>query len=87
METGLTHALPTIQEIYQYLSGFYQEGGEYWREENERYLQAHAQRFHETLSALPRANQGENLLELGAAPYFMSLLLKKYSNYKVFLTT
>jgi SAM-dependent methyltransferase len=80
------YGVPSIKEIRQYLSGFVQEGGEKWREENETYFQAHAYRFRETLKALPRGNRGEKLLELGASPYFMTLLLEHYTDYTLFLT-
>ena len=74
----MTTRTPTIVEIREYLSGFLQEGGENWQEENERYLDAHAHRFHESLRFMPPATPGARLLELGAAPYFTTLLLKKY---------
>jgi len=77
--------LPSIEEARNYLSGFCQEGCESWQQENEQYLQAHAHRFHETLAALPPGKPGDRLLELGATPYFMSLLLERYSNYDVML--
>ena len=79
----MTTRTPTIVEIREYLSGFLQEGGENWQEENERYLDAHAHRFHESLRFMPPATPGERLLELGAAPYFTTLLLKKYYPYSI----
>jgi SAM-dependent methyltransferase len=78
------HDIPTLDEVFQYLSGFEQEGGEEWREENECYLRDHIRRFHETLKIHPPGNRGEKLLELGAAPYFMSLMLEHYTKYTVF---
>ena len=53
-----------IDELTHYLSGFEQEGGENWREENERYLAAHSRRFHETLKLLPPGKGGKKLLDL-----------------------
>lgn len=85
MNTESDNDVPSIKEIQRYLFGFGQEGREKWREENDRYLGAHAHRFHETLKALPQGNRGEKLLELGATPYFMTLLLKHYSEYTIFL--
>lgn len=82
----MTTPTPTISEIRQYLTGFSQEGGENWQEENQRYLDAHAHRFHESLRFIPSGNQGERLLELGAAPYFTTLLLKKYFPYSLSLS-
>ncbi len=86
MNTTVDHHFPSLHALRQYLAGFEQEGGERWREENERYLTDHMRRFYETLKALPHGNQGEKLLELGAAPYFMSLMLKQFSNYSIFLS-
>lgn len=80
-----TPMLPTIEEMEQYLTGFAQEGCEYWQEENERYLKAHLRRFHATLAAMPRGRRGESLLELGAPPYFMTLALQRYCNYTIHL--
>ena len=76
---------PSIDDVTQYLAGFEQEGCEQWREENERYLDAHSRRFYETLKVLPHGKPGEKLLELGATPYFMTLMLKHFSEYEVFI--
>jgi hypothetical protein len=37
--------IPSRDEIFHYLEGFEQEGGEKWQEENEAYLRAHNYRF------------------------------------------
>lgn len=76
---------PSINEIYRYLSGFYQEGGELWQKENDQYLHDHVYRFYKTLEVLPQGSHEEKLLELGSTPYFMSLILKRYFNYTLFL--
>ena len=85
MKTAPCRKLPTFDELTQFLTGFEQEGCEQWQEENERYLDAHSLRFYETLKVLPHGNRGESLLELGATPYFMSLMLEHFSEYKVFV--
>jgi ubiquinone/menaquinone biosynthesis C-methylase UbiE len=79
-------SFPSIKELDQYLTGFFQDGCEYWRKENEHYLQAHMQRFHATLAAIPKGKPGEKLLELGASPYFMTLALHHYCNYTIYLS-
>src|SRR5574338_408996 len=78
--------LPTIEELGHYLTGFIEDGSEYWQDENEKYLKAHLQRFHATLAAILKGEPGERLLELGAPPYFMSLALHHYCNYTLHLT-
>jgi len=76
----------SLEEIRRYLSGWVVEGGERFREEYEHYLQIHAHRFYETWKAIPTAHQGDRLLELGASPYCMTLLLEHYSGYTVTLS-
>ena len=79
-------SIPSLDEIIQYLTGFYQEGGEKWREENKLYLSAHANRFYKTLRFLPDFHSNANILELGAEPYFMSILLKHYTDYSLYVS-
>jgi SAM-dependent methyltransferase len=85
MNTESDNHIPSIEEIHRYLSRFAQVGGEKWQEEYDRYVDAHAHRFYETLKALPQSNPGENLLELGTSPCCMTLLLEHYSKYTLFL--
>ncbi|MBA2340192.1 MAG: methyltransferase domain-containing protein [Pyrinomonadaceae bacterium] len=47
------------------------------------YVDAHARRYIETLKLLPALQPTSRVLELGAIPYHMTILLTKHLNYKV----
>ncbi len=74
----------TPNEVCRYLSTF--EVSDEYRSERDGYLQAHLERLRQTLVWLPAAQPGGKLLELGAAPYLMTLLLRRYTHYDVFVT-
>lgn len=50
------------------------------------YVQWALQRFLITLEMVPPGGQGQQLLELGAGPYFITLLLKQYREYDLTLS-
>ncbi len=69
----------TKDSIFQQLSDFQVEDGT--REEMQRYLQEHILRFLYTYSIMPK---GEGtLLEIGSNPYYMSLIIKSFTNYQL----
>ena len=72
-------AVPAVEEIQSYLSRFnffdrYVNGPH----EGEVYVATHARRFQETLRALPDLPRQPRVLELGAVPYSMTILLRRY---------
>jgi glycosyltransferase involved in cell wall biosynthesis/SAM-dependent methyltransferase len=75
--------LPTgesLDSILSYLQKYYVEGST--KEEVENYLKEDFKRFLYTLQLIPK--ESGKLLEIGANPYFMSLLVKKYTNYDLY---
>jgi len=77
-----------LTDVFEYLEGWHQPGGEAWREENRQYLRDHLRRFAVTLDALPPAPSPQTaLLELGATPYYLTLLAAKYRGYQVHAAT
>lgn len=72
----------TEESIYQYLLPFCVEDGN--REEMQDYLKEHLLRILYTYSILPRGEG--NLLEIGANPYYMSLIIKNYTKYNLYCT-
>jgi SAM-dependent methyltransferase len=70
----------TEDSIYHYLLPFCVEDGN--REEMQNYLKEHLLRMLYTYSILPRG-QG-NLLEIGSNPYYMSLIIKKFTRYNLY---
>ncbi|MCI5221118.1 MAG: methyltransferase domain-containing protein [Candidatus Electrothrix sp. AR4] len=73
----------TEESLLNYLTGFRLEGST--GNELEGYLKQDFKRFVYTLNLLPEKHD-ESLLEIGANPYFTSILLKKYTNYRLFFT-
>ncbi len=76
--------LPSLQEIEDYLKSFdfferYVQGQ--W--EGDIYVETHARRFLETLKFLPPLPSRARILELGAVPYYMTVLLSSFTNFKV----
>jgi SAM-dependent methyltransferase len=76
--------LPDSSAISRYLKGFdfferYVRGQ--W--EGDLYVETHARRFHETLRFLPVLKPDATVLELGAIPYYLTILLKKFAGLDV----
>lgn len=77
-------SLPNAPEIGRYLKGFnffekYVQGQ--W--EGQLYVETHARRFHETLRLLPDLGPDARVLELGAIPYYLTILLRKFAGLNV----
>jgi len=70
----------TKESILSYLSSFCVEDG--IKEEMQTYLEEHLLRFLYTYSILPKGKG--NLLEIGSNPYYMSLIIKSYTDYKLY---
>lgn len=70
----------TEASLLEYLSGFYIEG-EGHSDELIAYLREDFRRFIYTYNLLP-SNYG-NMYEIGSNPYFISLLIKKFSQYNL----
>jgi len=79
-DTG-NHAM-TLVEMHRYLSTF--EVKDKYRAERDTYLQVHLLRLQRILAKLPPGQPGDKLLELGASPYLMTLLLKRDTPFDVF---
>ena len=72
----------TEQSLFDYLSSYHFEDGP--SAEMHTYLEQDFRRFLYTLSLIPKGEG--NLLEIGANPYFTSLLIKKFTSYKLYCT-
>jgi SAM-dependent methyltransferase len=77
--TGGRLPIPEVEDVRAYLSRFnffatYVHGPE----EGEIYVATHARRFVETLRRLPPLPERPRILELGAVPYSMTILLRRY---------
>jgi len=77
-------SLPNARAIEQYLTGFnffekYVQGQ--W--EGNLYVETHSRRFYETLRLLPDLKPEARVLELGAVPYYLTILLRKYAGLDV----
>lgn len=70
----------TEQSVFAYLSSFHLENAP--RKELDEYLKADFKRFLYTLDMIPPGTG--KLLEIGANPYFLSMLLEKYTNYQLY---
>jgi SAM-dependent methyltransferase len=65
-------------EIERFLLGFdFFEKYVHGRAEGEEYVKTHARRFAETLRMMPSLGVGSRVLELGAVPYYFTILMKK----------
>ncbi len=73
----------TEESLLNYLQGFRLDGAT--GNELDNYLAQDFKRFVYTLNLLPKQQQG-SLLEIGANPYFTSILLETYSQYSLFFT-
>lgn len=75
----------TEQSLFSYLQDFRLDG--HTGNELENYLGQDFKRFVYTLNlASPESSHGKSLLEVGANPYFTSILLEKFTDYKLFYT-
>ncbi len=76
--------LPPPSTIFQYLKGFnFFERYVHGQWEGDLYTQTHSRRFHETLRLLPDLPADARVLELGALPYYFTILLKKFRGLSV----
>lgn len=88
-ESYLTHevSLPegeTEPSLLEYLAHFHMEGEAMNEEELRGYLHAAFRRFLYTLQLVPPGDG--KLLEIGAGPYFASLLLRRFTDYEMHYT-
>ena len=76
-------ALPSREKILDYLLSFdlFEQIGR--TDEGRTYATAHLDRLIKTVELLPHLNGDVRVLELGASPYFMSILIQKYLGYGV----
>ncbi len=75
----MARPIPTVEEARDYLARFnffarYVHGPE----EGDVYVATHARRFVETLRRVPPLPERPRVLELGAVPYSMSILVRRY---------
>jgi SAM-dependent methyltransferase len=76
---GIAYNKTDIESNMEYLASFTLPG--FNVDERNNYLNFSLDRFMKTLELFPEGiNDRSRLLELGASPYFMSLLIKKYYN-------
>lgn len=76
--------LPTLDEMAAYLKSFdFFERYAAGQREGDFYVEAHARRFAQTLALLPPLPTRARVLELGAVPYYMTILLKRFYNFDV----
>src|ERR1044071_3065373 len=72
------------EEIERYLLGFdFFEKYVHGHDEGEQYVKMHFRRFLETLAKLPDLPPGARVLELGAIPYYFTILLTKLYGIKI----
>jgi SAM-dependent methyltransferase len=72
------------ESLLNYLQGFQLDGDE--SGELAGYLNEDFKRFVYTLNLLPQEKPGQSLLEIGSNPYFTSILLRKFTDYHLYLT-
>ncbi len=72
-----------ISLIKMYLKNFNLVNVENQEQERLNYINDHLKRFLITLDLIPEKSHRFKLLELGASPYFMTLLVKKFRNYEI----
>ncbi len=73
----------TEVSLFNYLKGFCSDNEN--RSEFENYLKEDLKRFVYTWNLLDKNKSGK-LLEIGADPYFISIILKKFTKYDLFFT-
>lgn len=83
LEFGMVEALPERDSLRELLLGYRFGDDAVQREELRFYAEFHASRFRRTLELLPDLPPGSRVLELGAAPFFMTLLLRRYLGFDV----
>jgi SAM-dependent methyltransferase len=72
-------SIPSIDEIHAYLARFnFFERYVHGAHEGDVYVSTHARRFRETLLHLPDLPPSPKVLELGAVPYSMTILLRRF---------
>ena len=74
--------IPPEGELAEYLKSFDLERLGV-RAEVEKYIHYHLLRFRRTVELVPRLDGKVKMLELGAAPFMMSLLIKRYLGYEI----
>ncbi|MEJ5308896.1 MAG: methyltransferase domain-containing protein [Anaerolineae bacterium] len=74
--------MENLQLAHRYLSGF--EVGEQYRAERDAYLDAHLRRLLITQQMMPCLSAEDRVLELGAAPYLMTLLLRHSGKFDLY---
>lgn len=74
----------TEQSLFEYLNGFHLDGST--GNELDNYLREDLRRFVYTINMLPHNQSNATLLEIGANPYFTSILLRKFTSYSLFFT-
>jgi SAM-dependent methyltransferase len=72
------------KSLFKYLDGFRLDGAE--NNELANYLACDFKRFVYTLNLVPEAKKNSTLFEIGANPYFTSILLKKFTTYQTFFS-
>jgi len=71
--------LPPPDELKRYLKGFdFFERHVQGQWEGDLYVETHATRFYETLRFLPDLPPNPRILELGAIPYYFTILLRRF---------
>ncbi len=71
--------LPTRAELEKYLASFdFFERYVHGSAEGHAYVHDHVRRFLATLEGLPPLAPGSKVLELGAVPYYMTILLRRF---------
>jgi SAM-dependent methyltransferase len=72
-------SIPSVDEIREYLARFnFFERYVHGAHEGHVYVETHARRFRETLLHLPDLPASPKVLELGAVPYSMTILLRRF---------
>lgn len=76
--------LPSRDQLLDYLLSFNNVYDQMGRPgEGQVYLKSHLDRLIKTIQLLPRLKGKVRVLELGASPYFMTILIQKYLGYEV----
>lgn len=74
----------TEREFWEFLSGYVlSDADKRARQELKNYLKEYFRRFCYTFSLLPNIQETYNILEIGGNPYYLTALMKKFTNYNV----
>jgi SAM-dependent methyltransferase len=76
-------SLPSRAEMLEYLLSFDMFSRQGRQAEGVEYATFHLERFAKTLEHLPRLPGQVRVLELGASPYFMTFLIKRFFGYEI----